>query len=381
MKSKLTFLLILLITLTSFYAPTAAGDNPPPSDTLVVCIGAHPDDIDIAISGTLYKDDLGKNPILWIVVTDGAADIDEYYYETDSSRNWLFPDGKFASAWASPDGSDAIRAFYSVNMGRKRCGGYFEDLNWIEEPAQHASKFGTEYDWRTRTSNLNSKIEKIQLGYLDPNNNTRNLMYPDGALASAEATFTNSIATNIANEINRVTEANGYQKNLLKIYSHAPEEVATNADEHSDHKITGNAVRQTFNILQEFYGFGQIDAKWFTIYSPINPKTGYTRVDMDISQQETQKVTTAKACWETEAVNSRAINYTWNNYPEDPGQYEYTINHSYQPTTPLQNFINTLIAFFNTIVHKYPTPTLIVIIIIIIAFAVVANKRKGKVGA
>jgi hypothetical protein len=381
MKAILTILLIFLIASTFPYTPSAKGESPTPDNTLVVCIGAHTDDIDIAISGTLYKNDLGKHPILWLVVTDGAADIDEYQYETNSSRNWLTEDGKFVTAWKSPDGSNVIRPFHSVNMGKKRCGGYFEGLNWTDEPASHNSIFGVEYDWRTRASNfLSATIEKIQLSYLDPNDTTKRLMYPDGALANAEIAYTNSIATNIANEITNLVEANGYQKTLIKIYSHAPEEVANNANEHSDHKVTGNAVRQTIDLLHENHGFGQIDAKWFTIYNSIDPKSGYVRADEDISLQETQKTALAKACWETEAVHSRAINYTWIEYPEDPGQYEHTVAQSYYATSPspLQNFIDGLVSLFNNIVHQYPLAIIVIVIIVIVAIAVAVSKSKSK---
>src|SRR4030065_1557243 len=112
MKTILPILLIFLIASTLPYTPTVEGESPTPDDTLVVCISAHPDDIDIAISGTLYKNDLGKHPILWIVVADGGADIDEYQYESNSSRNWIVADGKYVTAWKAPDGSNVIRAFY-----------------------------------------------------------------------------------------------------------------------------------------------------------------------------------------------------------------------------------------------------------------------------
>jgi hypothetical protein len=179
----------------------------------------------------------------------------------------------------------------------------------------------------------------------------------------------------LASEIANVVESNGYQKNLLKIYSHAIEEVCTNANEHSDHKVTGKAVRQAIDLLHEDYGFGQIDAKWFTIYSPIEPKSGYTRVDEDISQQKTQKTALAKACWETEAVNTRAINYTWTEFPENPGAYEYTVTQSYyvpSTATPLEGFI----AFIKDLIQKYPLVVLAVIAVIIAAIAVAARKKK-----
>ena len=47
-------------------------------DKLAVYIGVHPDDIDIGMSGSLFKFDLGKHPLLWIVVTDGGAYDVEY---------------------------------------------------------------------------------------------------------------------------------------------------------------------------------------------------------------------------------------------------------------------------------------------------------------
>jgi hypothetical protein len=381
MKAILTILLIFFIASTLAYAPAAIAQSPTPENTLVVCIGAHTDDIDIAISGTLYKSDIGKHPMLWIVVTDAGADIDEYQYESNSSRNWIAQDGLSVIAWKAPDGSKVIRAFYSADLAKKRCGGYFQGLNWIDEPASHSSSFGVEYDWRTRVNNfVGATVEKIQLSYVNPNDTAERLSYPDGALASAETAYTNSIATNLASEITKVVEANNYSKSLIKIYSHAPEEVCTNANEHSDHKVTGNAVRQAIDLLHETYGFGQIDAEWFTIYSPIDPKSGYSRVDEEISQQETQKVELAKACWETEAVHTRAINYTWPEYPEDPGQYEYTVVHSYYvpSSSQFQAFIDWLVAFFTALVHQYPLALIVIVVVVIIAIAVTARKRKGK---
>ncbi len=379
MKATLTILLIFLIASTLPYTPVANGQSPTPSNTLVVCVGAHPDDIDIGISGILYKNYLGKNPILWIVVTDGGADIDEYYYESNSSRNWIIADGKYVSAWKAPDGNNVVRAFYSADMAKKRCGGYFDGLSWVEEPASHNSSFGVEYDWRTRVNNfVGATIEKIQLGYVDPSDSSKRLAYPDGALANAETAYTNSIAANLASEIANVVESNGYQKNLLKIFSHGIEEVCTNANEHSDHKVTGRAVRQAIDLLHDNYGFDQIDATWFTIYSPINPQSGYSRVDVDISQQETQKIDLAKACWETEAVHNTGINYTWTAYPEDPGQYEYTVTQSYSAPSPLSRFIDWLVALFDIIAHQYPIATIIVVIVVIVAIALVARKRKAK---
>lgn len=392
MKVILAILLVFFLASTLPYIPAARGQSPALDNTLVVCVGAHPEDIDIGISGSLYKHDIGKHPILWLVVTDGGADLDEYQYESNSSRNWLAKDGQVAIAWKAPDGSNVTRPFYSADLAKKRCGGYFDGLSWKEEPASHNSSFGVEYDWRTRVSNfVGATIEKSQLSYLDPSDPTKRLMYPDGALANAEIAYTNSIAMNLASEIAKRVESNGYQKSLMKIYSHATEEVCTNANEHPDHRVTGNAVRQAIDLLHETYGFGRIDSVWFTIYNPIDPKSGHLRVDEDISQQKTQKSELAKACWETDVSHSRSINYAWKEYPDDPGQYEYSIVQSYyvpaptpqpssstQPSSsPFPISLDWLVSVFNDIVRRYPLAVIVIAIVVIVAIAVAVRKKKG----
>ena len=393
MKRMLAVIVVFFLLSTLVYAPATRGQSPTLDNTLVVCVGAHPDDIEIAISGSLYKNEIGKHPILWLVVTDGGADVDEYQYESNASRNWLAKDGQFTIVWKAPDGSNVTRQFYSADLAKKRCGGYFEGLSWKEEAASHNSTFGVEYDWRTRVSNfVGATIEKIQLSYLDPSDPTKLLMYPDGALANAEIAYTNSIAKNLASEIDKFVESNGYQKSLVKIYSHATEEVCMNANEHPDHKVTGNAVRQAIDLLHSTYGFGEMDAKWYTIYNPIDPKLGYLRVDEDISQQQTEKSELAKACWETDVVHSRSINYAaWNDYPDDPGNYEYSIATSYyalaptpepssstQPSSsPSPSSLDAIVSFLSDIVRQYPLVIIIGIIVIIVAIAVAVRKRNG----
>jgi LmbE family N-acetylglucosaminyl deacetylase len=337
MRGKLISLLFFLFTATLLCAPAVIGQGPTIDDTLVVCVAAHPDDIEIVTSGSLYKDDVGKHPMLWLVVTDGGADLDEYNYESNASQGWIAQDGQFDVAWEAPDGANLTRAFYSEDLAKKRCGGYFDGFNWTREATSHNSTFGVEYDWMTRVNDfVSASIEKSQIGYVKQSDPTTRLSYPDNSLSQAASTFRDSIAANLASEINKTVVSNGYQKSLVKIYSHAPDEICTNADEHPDHQVVGNAVRQAIELLLTTYGFVQIDAKWFTVYNPIAPKSGYVRTDEDISEQITQKTELAKACWETAFIHSRSINYTWIDYPEDPDQYEYSIVHSYYapPLTP-----------------------------------------------
>jgi parallel beta-helix repeat protein len=329
LKVILAILLVFYLTSTLPCTP-AKGQNPALDNTLVVCVGAHPEDIDIGMSGALYKDDIGKHPIMWLVVTDGGADLDEYNYESNASQGWIAQDGQFNVTWEAPDGTNITRAFYSADLAKKRCGGSFEGLNWTDGAASHNSTFGVAYDWRTRVSGfVDAAIEKIQMGYLKLSNPAKRLAYPDAGLAQASIVFRDSIATNLANEINKSVESNWYRKSLVKIYSHAPEEVCTNASEHPDHQVVGNAVRKAIELLLTTYGFDQIEAKWFTVCDPIDPKEGYVRVDEDISLQQTQKSELAKSCWETETLYLRHVNYAWTDFPVDPGTYEWSIVHSY----------------------------------------------------
>ena len=337
MKRILSMLIIALLCFSMFsiLAPQVRAEI---DNTLVVYVGAHPDDIDIGMSGSLYKHDVGKHPILWIVVTDGGADKGEYEYETADSRNWISEDEQTNLDWKTPDGGTVKRSFYSADLSRKRCGGYISGATWIDDPASHDSSFGIEYDWRTRVSNfIDLNVEKRQLSYSDPDDPTKRLLYPDDALAAnarAETAFSSQIATDVAYEIYQIVESNGYRKDLVYINAHVPEEVCNNyetTDEHEDHRVTGNAVRQSIDYLHTIYGFGQVSATWYTIYSPIQNKTGYSRVDEDISPYKAQKSNLCKACWETDFINSINWDFYWNDYPSDPGNYEYVIEVDYYP--------------------------------------------------
>ena len=321
-------IVILCLSTFSIIAPHVKASSL--DNTLVVYIGAHPDDIDIGMSGSLYKHDVGIHPILWIVVTDGGADQEEYNYETADPKNWISEDGQTNLDWKTPDGGTVKRSFYSADLSRKRCGGYINGSTWIDDPALHDSSFGIEYDWRTRVRDLvDLNVEKRQLSYSDPDDPTKRLLYPDGALAMAEATFTAKIAEDLAYEINQVVQVNGYRQDLLYINAHAPEKVADNSNEHDDHKITGNAVLKAIQYLHLAYDFIQINATWYTIYNPIQPKPSYSRYDENVAPYKTQKSNLCKACWETEFINSTDWDFYWNDYPTDPDEYEYVVNADY----------------------------------------------------
>ena len=169
-------------------------------------------------------------------------------------------------------------------------------------------------------------------GALGPRYVLRYAVYPDGSLVNAESSFQNSLAQEIAKQINRVVVLQGYRKDLLCINAHAPEEVASNADEHQDHKITGNAVRIAIDYLHNSYGFGEIGATWFTIYDPIEPQPGYARYNESISHDvQMQKSNLCKACWETDYIYNTdpTFLHTWVDFPYDPGDCEYVVCVNY----------------------------------------------------
>ena len=344
---RIVCLLMLSLILLGF-AQNIQFSHATLDDMLVVYIGAHPDDIDIGMSGSLFKYDVGHHPILWIVVTDGAADMGEYDYEVNSSRGWVSAPYAVNNSWPVPYTYDhfVTRDNMSDSLSSKRCGGDVDGQNgsWTYSAAYHStSSFGNESDWRTRVSNNVSStgIEKLQLTYyylVDALDNDRKPIttkayeiYPDGSLAKAEASFRVSIAKEIAVAINRFVVDNNYTKSSLAINSHAPYEVANNSREHPDHEITGNAVRLAIDYLIDDYNFTSIGATWYTIYNPIVPRDGsqYSQEIENIENYTAEKSNLCKACWETAWIDSENNNFYWTDYPYDPSDYEYYIGVSY----------------------------------------------------
>lgn len=317
---------------------TGASEN-----VLVVCVGAHPDDIEVGVTGTLLKHYVGKNPIAWIVVTDGGADEKEYDY--DSSRNWVAKDAVNGTEWVAPDGETFTRVFYSEDLARKRCG--------IDGSYSHSYDSLLAYDWKTRLDKVvdASVIGKKQMSYLDPFDPSHSILYPDKGLSAIENVFTEHLAIDLAHEINETVTLNQCSKDLLLIYSHAPEEVAENADEHNDHRIVGNAVRKAIDYLQMKFGFGTIDAAWFTIYDPIRPRpnTSYERIREDISGFTSQKSDLCKAMWEASYLDNSSLldraqevpdtEGYWNSFPNDPGNSEYFVELKYESPLIFRNLV------------------------------------------
>jgi hypothetical protein len=211
----------------------------------------------------------------------------------------------------------------------------FNNCPWTPESAQHTSSFGQAFDWRKRVTDLVGNDVKIrQLSYLDQ------LLYPDWSLSSREEIFTRSIAENLAKLINDCVITEGYSKDIIYINSHAPNEVCKNSYEHADHGITGNAVLRAIEILLKEKGIKEIYATWFTIYSPIDPKPGYSRVEINLPNDiKNKKSALCKACWETEFIAKDSGwpwakgSTVWSEYPITPSDFEYDIERSYTAAT------------------------------------------------
>ena len=304
-------------------------------DKLAVYIGAHPDDIDIGMSGSLYSFDLGRHPLMWIVVTDGGSDEVEYAYESakdqKSGRPWLKINDLKSISWKAPDGSELARDKYSRDLAEKRCGIEFNDSGWAPHPARHPSSFGEGRDWRSRVADLVGRdVEARQLCYGGQS------LYPDGSLRQREEAFNSSIAESLAREIYDRITAQGYSRDLVYINSHGSDAVCWNSDEHEDHRIVGNAALKAIKILLDL-GVEKVCTSWFTIYSPIIAMREYSRQIIDVSRGKEQKSRLCKACWETEflAQHEDSTMKSWGEdqgprrYPHRPIDFEYCIRALY----------------------------------------------------
>jgi hypothetical protein len=365
-KISIYYLLLIGVSAFFFVPGVCALDK-----TLSVYVGAHPDDIDIGMSGTLFKNDAGIHPVLWIVTADGGADNLEYRYESSPLRTgtdvwgvWVTDPVSFRHLnypWKDPDGTAFTRDFYSYDLAQKRCGFIDGDNAGYGGPFRHPSaSFGWANDWQTRVNQTfgTGVIKKVQMHYTTPSGEV--YYYPDGDLKRNPSLYTDTLAEGLAKEIHTTISDGGYNKDMILIHSHAPDEVAKNYDpdegsENADHKITGNAVREAISILTTRYGYPRINATWFTVYRPINPKFPFTATPVEIrGDARNKKTALVKAVWETEFIyfssyitdpatgahvfrygvsftrpNTAAPTVNWNTFPDDPGDYEYTVQAAY----------------------------------------------------
>lgn len=315
---------IILILLLTLPAGVSAVDN-----TLAVYVGTHPDDIDIGMSGSLYKHDFNRHPILWIVVTDGGADKHEYSLESAAARAWIKEDGVNSKNWVAPNGQIFNRGFYSEDLSRKRCG--------INSSYQHEfldnSSVIQEMGWKPRVDARvgSSVVKKVQMSYPDPQNSSQSILYPDGGLHNGTMvdTYGKKLAEGLAETIYQTVNSGGYNKDIIYINSHAPVHIARNAHEHPDHEVTGNAVRDAIDILIAEYGIKKIDATWYTVYEPILPGLGYVQTKESIVDYKSNKSNLAKTDWETAYNVQIGRNFYWTDYPNDPGDFEYAVHEVY----------------------------------------------------
>jgi len=313
---------ILLLTLP---AGVSAVDN----NTLAVYVGAHPDDIDIGMSGSLYKHDLNRHPILWIVVTDGGADWREYGLESEAARAWVKEDGTDSKNWVAPNGQIFNRGFYSNDLSIKRCG--------LNGSYQHEfldnSSIIQELDWRSRVDARvgSGVVRKVQMSYPDSSNPSQSYLYPDGGLhnGTMKNIYSEKLAEGLAETIYQTIISGNYSKDTILINSHAPVHIARNSHEHPDHEITGNAVLAAIDLLIVKYGIKAVDTTWYTIYKPIRPGLGYVQTKEDIVNYKNSKSNLVKTDWETAYNVQTGRKFYWIEFPNDPGDFEYVVREDY----------------------------------------------------
>ncbi|BBL67877.1 PIG-L family deacetylase [Methanoculleus chikugoensis] len=318
----------LAVTIAIFLLTLPAGVSA--IDTaLAVYVGAHPDDIDIGMSGSLYKYDLNRHPILWIVVTDGGADRREYGLESDAARAWVKDDGTDSKNWVAPNGQVFNRGFYSNDLSRKRCG--------LNGSYQHVfldnSSMIQEFDWRSRVDARvgSGVVEKVQMSYPDPSNSSQSYLYPDGGLhnGTMKNVYSEKLAEGLAETIYQTIISGNYSKDMILIHSHAPVHIARNSHEHPDHEMTGNAVLAAIDLLVVNYGIKSVDATWYTIYNPIRPGLGYVQTKENIVNYKNSKSNLVKTDWETAYNVQIGRKFYWIEYPNDPGDFEYVVREDY----------------------------------------------------
>ena len=272
------------------------------SNTPVVYISTHPDDVDIALSGSLYKYHLGVNPILVILVTDGAADSGEYNLEKPTSCGGTLGllrvcDGTTTQKWYTPGTNPhtITRTFYSLDLSKHRSGiagwsYYGNACNLIYQIGgyRYTNRFGTtSRDFYSRWSLTGVTVTAVAYSYV-LGGRTYCAGYPDGSLGRYENYYGSNLASNIASTINDWVALYGYSKSVLYINSMTPSSVKIGSTyytvpacvnyrnenvagerqsvEHPDHCATGNAVQNATQILRKRDGFSAVYVSWSAVY-------------------------------------------------------------------------------------------------------------------
>jgi hypothetical protein len=102
-------------------------------------------------------------------------------------------------------------------------------------------------------------------------------------------------------------------------------------NEHSDHQVVGNATLLAVNLLTGTYGFSEVDATWYKIYSQIEPNPGYSLTEDDVSAYTTDISKLCEAMWETSYIASIPLNYPphWLTFPTDANGTQVVIGSNY----------------------------------------------------
>ena len=194
--------------------PINGGEN-----RLTVYIAAHPDDWDIGWGGQIIKNCVDRNPILLIIVTDGAADF--------SNHDW---DVKHGSYKADLE----IQTIHTPNGDRRR---------WFSRNLMNKRLASV----KCRATYL--RIRSVfTLNFLD----------------SLAQHFIPQIAQDICDIIFRAVDMNNYA--LHRVCWHAGRKYASNAREHRDHMAAGDATAIAVQDVMLKLGLERLGSRFTTIY-------------------------------------------------------------------------------------------------------------------
>ncbi len=186
---------------------------------LAVYIAAHPDDWDIEWGGQIIKNDVGRHPILLIIVTDGAADF--------SNHNW---DVKHGSYKADLE----IQTVHTPNGDRQR---------WFSRNLMNK---------RLASVKCRATYLKIRSVFT--------LNFPD----SLAQHFISQIAQDICDIICRAVDTNNYALHL--VCWHAGRKYSSNAWEHRDHMAAGDATAIAIQDVMLKLGLDRLGSRFTTVY-------------------------------------------------------------------------------------------------------------------
>jgi hypothetical protein len=295
---------------------------------LAVYITCHPDDLDIAMAGSMWDLDLNVHPVLILLVTDGGLDNSELGWETSTGslgRPWYADDGSQTTQWLAPDGTSYLRGNgeanhrYSANLVERRVESL--TITHANPPSFTAATAGKSLSRRHVDHYQGSSTLPVHFRQLFYSAGGSTWAFPDGDMGRLRDKYTDTLAGQIVEAIASTVKKYGYDGSSLSITGHLPENAyATGPDgEHTDHRTTGDATIKAIDQLLVQHGFDRVDLAAYAIYFDPAPTSEWTKTTLDLSPAATAfKEIAAQSAWESAFLAGQSggwLNYQWLSYP------------------------------------------------------------------